>query len=87
MFTFKQFLAEVSNEKDVEDLSAEELKKRARELQRRAQMKAAGQEERAEKTALRDLQVELRQTSDPRKKADLQRRIKELTTKKSKEGM
>lgn len=77
--TFKDFLREMESVKtDVEDLSAEDLNKRAMALKKQAALKAAGRGEQAEKQSLRALQLQLRQATDPRQKADLQRRIKEL---------
>lgn len=79
MMTFKDFLREMDEVKtDVEDLSAEDLNKRATQLKKMAALKAGGREEQAEKFTLRELQNKLRQSTDPRQKADIQRRIKEL---------
>ena len=80
MMTFKEFLLEQEVQTDPEDLSAEELSKRANLMRKRAQLKAQGREEQADKHMLRDLQLQLRSATDPRQKADLGRRIKELTT-------
>lgn len=82
MFTFKKFLAEVEDIQDVEDLSSEELKQRAQAMMKRAQLKASGREDQANKQSIRDLQIQLRDAKDPRQRADLQRRLKELMTKK-----
>lgn len=86
MFTFLEFLAEMGEE-DVEDLSADELNKRAQMLKKQAQLKAGGREEQAKKQSLRALQMQMRDTKDPIKKADLGRRIKELNQAKKEEGM
>lgn len=81
MLTFKQFLAEMDDVlTDPEDLSPEELNQRALEMRKMAQLKAQGRGEVANKKNLRALQLKLRQATDPRQKADLQRRIKELTS-------
>ncbi len=86
MFTFLEFLAEMGEE-DVEDLSPEELNKRAQMLKKQAQLKSGGREEQAKKQSLRALQMQMRDTKDPIKKADLGRRIKELNQAKKEEGM
>lgn len=82
MFTFKEFLAEIEDVQDVEDLSSDDLKKRAIAMQKRAQLKASGRTDQADKLSIRDLQLQLRDARDPRQRADLQRRLKELMTKK-----
>lgn len=80
MFTFKDFL-EAEEIEDVEDLSSEDLNQRAAQMKKMAQLKASGRGDHAEKQALQNLQKQLRTAKDPRQKADLQRRIRELTTK------
>lgn len=81
MMTFKEFLQEQEVQTDPEDLSSEDLLKRAAHMKKMAQLKQSGREDQAEKHELRNLQMQLRQATDPRQKADIQRRIKELTTK------
>lgn len=86
MFTFKDFL-EAEEVEDIEDLSSEDLQKKAQEMKKMAHLKSSGRGDYAEKKALRSLQQKLRTATDPRQKADLQRRIKELTTKSPEETM
>jgi hypothetical protein len=80
-FTFKDFLSETGQAQDTENLSADDLKKKAQEMMRRAQLKSSGRDEQVDRLALRDLQQQLRDADDPRKKVDIQRRITELTKK------
>ena len=81
--TFIEFLNEMEEEgNDVEDLSSEDLNKRAIMVKKRALLKKSGRGDQADKLAIRDLKIKMRKTSDPRQKADIQRRIKELVAGK-----
>lgn len=80
MTTFKEFFEAMEVQTDTEDLSSEDLIKRATQLRKQATLKASGREDQAKKQSLRALQMKQRAATDPREKADLGRRIKELTT-------
>ena len=77
--TFKQFLIEQETpvQDDVEDLAPEELEKRSMELKRQAQLKRQSPEM-AKRKQMVALRQRLQSATDPRLKADLQRRIREL---------
>ncbi len=80
--TFKEFLLERDAvETDVEDLSAEDLQKRAMELRRQAQLKASGKADVADKRNARAIRLRMRDEKDTRLKADLSRRAQELDRK------
>lgn len=78
-FTFKQFLIELdaTNQVDPEDLSPDEMEQRSMELRRQAQLKRTNPEM-AKRKAMMALRDKLRKATDPRQKADIQRRIKNL---------
>lgn len=85
MFTFKDFLNEAEDVvTDPEDMSAEDLMARSKELRKQAAMKQSGRGEQAAKLNLRSLQNKLRTAKNPTEKADIQRRIKELMQNDSK---
>lgn len=78
--TFKQFLIEGPTvQDDTEDLAPEELEKRSVELRRQAQLKRTNPEV-AKRKQLMALRKRMQGAADPRLKADLQRRIRELMT-------
>lgn len=80
MFTFLDYIREMEeNQNDPEDLTPQELNKRAQELKKMATLKSAGREKQVDQMQLRKLQKELRNTTDPRAKVDIQRRIREIT--------
>lgn len=86
VLSFKEFLAELDDTADTENLSAGDLKQRAQSLLKQAQMKSAGQDQQVQQIELRNLQTRLRTATDPRQKADLQRRIQALTMKRQQQG-
>lgn len=77
--TFKQYLIEQAevDQTDPEDLSPDDMEKRAMELRRQAQLKRTNPEM-AKRKAMMALRQKLRAASDPRQKADIQRRITAL---------
>jgi hypothetical protein len=83
--TFKQYLTEgVPVQDDAEDMSPEDMEKRAMEMRRNAQMKRSNPEM-AKRKQMMALRKRLQGATDPRLKADLQRRIKELMSGESNE--
>lgn len=83
MMSFKDFLSEMEAvDTDVEDLTPQQLQAKAVQMKKIAALKSSGREDQANKLALRELQQELRDAKDPRQKADIQRRIKELNAPK-----
>lgn len=80
--TFKQFLMNENSSPatDVEDMTPDEMDKKAMEMRRDAQRLRAGQGDAVKRQQIMRLQQMLRDPSiSPQKKLDVQRRIKELT--------
>jgi len=78
MLTFKQYLIEgAPDQNDPEDMPPEEMEKQSMEMRRLAQLKR-NNPEMAKRKQMMALRKRLQNTADPRAKADIQRRIKEL---------
>lgn len=84
--TFMEFITEMDDvdQTDPEDLSPDDMEKRSMELRRQAQLKRSNPEM-AKRKSLMALRKRLRTATDPRQKADIQRRIKALMQPESAE--